>query len=243
MKNKTVQRLFVAATHIYMKILLIEDEVKLAGFVKTALEQAGYVTDHETDGATGLQAAMVNNYDLVLLDLMLPTQNGFDILKNLRAFDNQVPVVVLSALNSTDQVIKALDAGANDYLKKPFEMQELLARVRVLQRQKTMKNHAKVKVNDIEMDVYTRQVKRGEKQINLSNREFLLLEYLMLNPDTVLTKTQILDKVWNMSFDPGSNVIEVHLYQLRRKINEGFEHHHIQTVINRGYTLKTVNAA
>jgi two-component system OmpR family response regulator len=226
-----------------MKILLIEDEVKLAGFVQTALQQAGYVTDHETDGAAGLQAAMVNSYDLILLDLMLPSQNGFDILNNLRAFDNQVPVIVLSALNSTEQVIKALDAGANDYLKKPFEMQELLARVRVLQRQKTVKNQAKLKVNDLELDVHTRQVKRGDKQINLSNREFLLLEYLMLNPDTVLTKTQILDKVWNMSFDPGSNVIEVHLYQLRRKINDGFEHQHIQTVINRGYTLKTVNAA
>lgn len=226
-----------------MKILLIEDEVKLAGFVQTALQQAGYVTDRETDGAAGLQAAMVNSYDLILLDLMLPSQNGFDILNNLRSFDNHVPVIVLSALNSTEQVIKALDAGANDYLKKPFEMQELLARVRVLQRQKKVKNQAKVKVNDLEIDVYTRQVKRGDKQINLSNREFLLLEYLMLNPDTVLTKTQILDKVWNMSFDPGSNVIEVHLYQLRRKINEGFEHQHIQTVINRGYTLKTVNAA
>jgi two-component system copper resistance phosphate regulon response regulator CusR len=225
-----------------MKILLIEDEEKLAGFVQTALEQAGYVTDRETDGAVGLQTAMVNSYDLILLDLMLPSQNGFDILKNLRAFDNHVPVIVLSALNSTEQVIKALDAGANDYLKKPFEMQELLARVRVLQRQKTVKNQAKIKVNDLEIDIYTRQVKRGDKQINLSTREFLLLEYLMLNPDIVLTKTQILDKVWNLSFDPGSNVIEVHLYQLRRKINEGFEHQHIQTVINRGYTLKTVNA-
>ncbi|AMP99270.1 transcriptional regulator [Pedobacter cryoconitis] len=223
-----------------MKILLIEDEVKLAGFIKMALEQAGYVTDHETDGTTGLQSAMINNYDLILLDLMLPSQNGFDILKNLRSFDNHVPVIMLSALGSTDQIIKGLDAGANDYLKKPFEMQELLARVRVLQRQQTPKSNAKVKVNDLEIDLHTRQVKRHEKQINLSNREFLLLEYLMLNPDKVITKAQMLDKVWNMNFDPGSNIIEVHLYQLRKKINEGFEHQHIQTVINRGYTLKTI---
>jgi len=222
-----------------MKILLIEDEVKLAGFIKMALEQEGYVTDHETDGTTGLQSAMVNNYDLILLDLMLPSQNGFDILKNLRAFDNHVPVIMISALGNTDQVIRGLDAGANDYLKKPFEMQELLARVRVLQRQQTPKHTAKVKVNDLEIDLHTRHVKRDEKQISLSNREFLLLEYLMLNPDKVITKAQILNKVWNMTFDPGSNVIEVHLYQLRKKINEGFEHQHIQTVINRGYTLKT----
>ncbi|AMR31084.1 DNA-binding response regulator [Mucilaginibacter sp. PAMC 26640] len=224
-----------------MKILLIEDELKLAGFIKMALEQAGYVTDHEADGTAGLQSAMVNSYDLILLDLMLPSQNGFDVLKNLRAFDNHVPVIIISALGSTDQIIKGLDAGANDYLKKPFEMQELLARVRVLQRQQTPKSNATIKVNDLEINLHTRQVKRQDKDINLSNREFLLLEHLMLNADKVITKAQLLDKVWNMSFDPGSNVIEVHLYQLRKKINEGFTHQHIQTVINRGYVLKSLS--
>ncbi|WP_029283632.1 response regulator transcription factor [Pedobacter sp. R20-19] len=222
-----------------MKILLIEDEIKLAGYIKMALEQAGYVVDHEADGTIGLQTAMVNHYDLILLDLMLPSQNGFDILSNLRSFDNYVPVIIISALGTTEQVIKGLDAGANDYLKKPFEMDELLARVRVLQRQHTPKSLSKLKVEDLEIDLLSRVVKRGEKTIALSNREFLLLEMLMINPDKIITKTQILDKVWNMSFDPGSNVIEVHLYQVRKKINEGFEHQHIQTVINRGYILKT----
>lgn len=222
-----------------MKILLIEDELKLAGYIKMALEQAGYVVDHEADGTIGLQTAMVNQYDLILLDLMLPSQNGFDILSNLRSFDNYVPVIIISALGTTEQVIKGLDAGANDYLKKPFEMDELLARVRVLQRQHTSKSLSKLKVEDMEIDLLSRVVKRGEKTIALSNREFLLLEMLMINSDKIITKTQILDKVWNMSFDPGSNVIEVHLYQVRKKINEGFEHQHIQTVINRGYILKT----
>lgn len=223
-----------------MKILLIEDEVKLAGYIKMALEEAGYVTDHETDGAAGLQLAMVNAYDLVLLDLMLPSQNGFDILANLRSFNNLVPVIIISAIANTEQVIKGLDAGANDYLKKPFEMEELLARVRVLQRQQLPQNQSKVKVNDVEIDLLSRAVKRGEKNITLSNREFLLLECLMLNADKIVTKTQLLDKVWNMSFDPGSNVVEVHLYQLRKKINNGFSHQHIQTVINRGYIFKTL---
>lgn len=222
-----------------MKILLIEDELKLAGYIKMALEQADYVVDHEADGTIGLQTAMVNQYDLILLDLMLPSQNGFDILSNLRSFDNYVPVIIISALGTTEQVIKGLDAGANDYLKKPFEMDELLARVRVLQRQHTPKSLSKLKVEDMEIDLLSRVVKRGEKTIALSNREFLLLEMLMINSDKIITKTQILDKVWNMSFDPGSNVIEVHLYQVRKKINEGFEHQHIQTVINRGYILKT----
>ncbi len=221
-----------------MKILLIEDEVKLAGFIKKSLEQAGYVIDHEADGILGLQTAMVNNYDLILLDLMLPSQNGFDILKNLRDFDNHVPVIIISAIGSTEQIIKGLDSGANDYLKKPFEMQELLARVRVLQRQSTPKINSKIKIGDLEIDIHSREVTRGEKTISLSNREFLLLEYLMLNTGKVLTKSQILDKVWNMNFDPGSNVIEVHLYQLRKKINEGFTYQHIQTVIGRGYTFK-----
>ncbi|MFD2286925.1 response regulator [Pedobacter petrophilus] len=224
-----------------MKILLIEDEIKLAGYIKLALDQAGYIIDHESDGVLGLQTAMVNQYDLILLDLMLPSQNGLDILTNLRAFDNHVPVMIISALGSTAQVIKSLDAGANDYLKKPFEIEELLARVRVLQRQHTPKNLSKVKVADLEIDLLSRTVKRGDKSISLSNREFLLLEMLMLNPDQVITKVQILDKVWNMSFDPGSNVIEVHLYQVRKKINDGFTHQHIQTVINRGYILKTIN--
>jgi len=224
-----------------MKILLIEDEIKLAGYIRMALEQAGYVTDHESDGALGLQTAMVNTYDLILLDLMLPAQNGFDILTNLRNFGNQVPVIIISAIGSTEQVIKGLDAGANDYLKKPFEMEELLARVRVLLRQQTPKGLSKLKVEDLEIDMHSRTVKRGNKSINLSNREFLLLELLMTHPDKILTKAQILDKVWNMSFDPGSNVIEVHLYQVRKKINDGFEHQHIQTIINRGYILKTSN--
>ncbi len=224
-----------------MKILLIEDEAKLAGYIKMALEQAGYVVDHQNDGANGLQTAMVNQYDLILLDLMLPSQNGIDILRNLRSFDNHVPVMIISALGSTEQLIKGLDAGANDYLKKPFEMDELLARVRVFQRQQHPRNISKIKVADLEIDLLSREVKRKEKTIYLSNREFLLLEMLMLNPDQVVTKAQILDKVWNMSFDPGSNVIEVHLYQVRKKINEGFSHQHIQTLINRGYILKSID--
>lgn len=221
-----------------MKILLIEDELKLAGFIKKSLEQAGYVVDFESDGTKGLQTAMVNSYDLILLDLMLPSQNGFEVLKNMRAFDNNVPVIIMSALSSTEQIIKGLDLGANDYLRKPVEMQELLARVRVLQRQQKTGSNAIIKVSDLEIDIYSRQVKRADKSILLSNREFMLLEYLALNPNRVITKNQLLEKVWNMNFDPGSNVIEVHLYQLRKKLNEGFEHQHIQTVIGRGYVLK-----
>ncbi|QXV63757.1 response regulator transcription factor [Mucilaginibacter sp. 21P] len=222
-----------------MKILLIEDELKLAEFIKKALTEAGFVVDHQADGTSGLACAMINAYDLVILDLMLPSQNGFEVLKNLRNFNNQVPVTIISALSNTEHVVTGLDLGANDYLKKPFEMSELLARVRVWQRQKLAAGNSRLTLLDLEIDVHKRTVKRAGKNIELSNREFLLLELLATQADQVLSKSYLLEKIWNMTFDPGSNVIEVHLYQLRKKLNEGFAHQHIQTVVNRGYTLKS----
>lgn len=221
-----------------MKILLIEDEIKLAGFVADALNQTGHVCDHIADGTKGLEAAMVNDYDLVLLDLMLPSMNGFEILKNLKDFKKDVPVIVLSALNDTENVIKGLDLGAIDYLKKPFDLEELLARVRSVLRRSLQHGSLKLKVDDLCIDLLSREVSRNGKPILLSNREFSLLEYLMTNSNKVLTKSQILEKVWDINFDPGSNIVEVHLYQLRKKMDRGFDHELIQTVIGRGYILK-----
>ncbi len=221
-----------------MKILLIEDEPKLGKYICAGLTQNGHVCDHITDGAAGLQTLMVNDYDLLLLDLMLPGMNGFDVLKNLQSFGKEVPVIILSALGDTENVIKGLDLGAIDYLRKPFELDELLARVRTVQRRNTSQQTAKLRYEDLEMDLYSREVTRANKGVNLSNREFALLEFLMNNAERVVTKTQILEKVWDMNFDPGSNVIEVHLYQLRKKIDKDSEHPLIHTVIGRGYTLK-----
>lgn len=221
-----------------MKILVVEDELKLGGFICAGLVQAGHVSDHLTDGAKGLEAAMVNTYDLILLDLMLPSMNGFDFLDNLRRFGQETPVIILSALADTETVIKGLDLGAIDYLRKPFELDELLARVRTAQRRTTGQTASKLTFEDLEMDLLSREVSRDGRKILLSNREFSLLELLVSNANRVVTKARILEKVWDMNFDPGSNVIEVHLYQLRRKIDKDFDMPLIHTVIGSGYMIK-----
>lgn len=221
-----------------MKILLVEDEVKLASLIANGLKQARHNCHHMDDGTKGMEAAMVNDYDLILLDLMLPSLNGFEILKNLRGFNNQTPVIILSALNDTENVIKGLDLGATDYLKKPFDLEELLARVRSVQRRSLAQGSLKLQVADLKVDLLSREVSRNNANIILSNREFALLEYLLSNPNKILTKSQILEKVWDINFDPGSNVIEVHLYQLRKKMDRGYEQELIHTAIGRGYILK-----
>jgi DNA-binding response OmpR family regulator len=221
-----------------MKILLIEDEIKLAGFVASALRQAGHLCEHFSDGSQGLEAAMIGEYDLVILDLMLPTLDGFEVLRNMRNFKNKTPVIILSALSDTDQIIKGLDLGAIDYIKKPFDLNELLARIRTVQRRQLDQFSPILRIADLEINVLSREASREGQPIVLSNREFGILELLMTHVNQVVTKTQILDKVWNVDFDPGSNVVEVHLYQLRKKVDKGFETPLIQTVVGRGYTIK-----
>lgn len=221
-----------------MKILLVEDEKKLGGFISCGLQQAGHICDHVADGSEALEAAMLNGYDLILLDIMLPSMNGFEVLGNLRNFNNNTPVIILSALNDTENVIRGLDQGAIDYLKKPFELDELLARVRTVQRRSLPQESLKVSVDDLSIDLLSREVVRNQKKITLSNREFALLEFLVKNINKVVTKNQILEKVWEINFDPGSNILEVHLYQLRKKMDKGFDKQLIHTLIGRGYVLK-----
>jgi len=221
-----------------MKILLIEDEVKLARFILSGLSEAGHTCDHFTDGSKGLEAAMVLDYDLIILDLMLPGMNGYEVLTNLRSFKNQTPVLILSALSDTEHVIRGLDLGAIDYMKKPFDFDELLARVRAAQRRSLNQAGHVMEVDDLRMDLLSREVVRGGKKVNLSNREFALLEFLLGHANQVVTKSQILDKIWDINFDPGSNVVEVHLYQLRKKIDWNKDAPLIHTVIGRGYVLK-----
>src|ERR1700744_2593325 len=221
-----------------MNILVIEDEVKLAGFVCAALQQAGHHYEYFSSGSQGLEAAMVGEYDLVILDLMLPSLDGFEILRNMRKFRNKTPVIILSALSDTDHIIKGLDLGAIDYIKNPFDLNELLARVRTVQRRQLDQFSPLLRIADLEINVLSREAQRAGQPTILSNREFGILELLMTHAGQVVTKTQILDKVWNVDFDPGSNVVEVHVYQLRKKIDKGFEEPLIQTAVGRGYTIK-----
>ena len=221
-----------------MKILLIEDEVKLGQFLCEGLAGVGHICDHYTDGAKGLEAALSSDPDLIILDLMLPNMNGFEILTKLRQERNTTPVLVLSALNDADKVIQALDLGAIDYMRKPFDFDEMLARIRTIQRRGLQHSADLINVGDLQVNLRSREVQRSGQRISLSNREFALLEFLVSHPNQVVTKTQILDKIWDINFDPGSNIVEVHMHQLRKKIDSDPDSALIHTVIGQGYVLR-----
>lgn len=221
-----------------MKVLLIEDEPKLNSFIKKGLQQNGYVVDAVTNGSEGLEMASTSEFDLVLLDVMLPGQNGYEVLKNMRDFNVNIPVIMISALGDTENVIKGLDMGATDYLRKPFSFDELLARIRVATRSlDDSKTYTKLTLKDLTVDLMARKVWRHDQEILLTNREFHLLRLLMVNANRVVSKTEIAERVWEINFDMGSNVIEVHISQLRRKLEEGFDSKIISTKIGMGYSI------
>lgn len=221
-----------------MKILIVEDEKKLAGFIDKGLKQAGHLTTVCHSGSMALQKATEDNFDLVLLDLMLPEMNGFDVLKNLRAFNIQFPVIIISALSDTNKIVEGLDLGAVDYIKKPFEWDELLARIRIVQRASAKQHSSKIIVEDLEIDTSSRKVNRDSKEIQLTSKEYMLLEYLARNANRVLSKNQLLENAWEMNFDPESNIVEVYMHQLRKKIDKDFEKPLITTMVGAGYMLK-----
>ncbi|OZI06874.1 DNA-binding response regulator [Siphonobacter sp. BAB-5385] len=221
-----------------MKILLIDDEEKLVLHLQKGLRQAGYSVDIALSASVGLEQAAVGDYDLILLDLMLPGTTGFDILRTLRAFGIDAPVMILSALNQSRHVVEGLDLGAVDYLRKPFELEELLARIRTVQRNQAGSRLAVWQIGDLRMDLASRQVSRGEQPIALTPREYQLLEQLMRNAGRILSKAQLTEKVWESDFDRGSNVVEVHIHQLRKKIDRGFAVPLLETVVGVGYRLK-----
>ncbi len=217
-----------------MKILLIEDEPRLNSFLKEGMEQQGYSVDAAENGSTGLEYVSTNAYDLVVLDIMLPGQNGFEVLHNMRQFGVRTPVIIISALNSSDHVIQGLDAGAVDYLKKPFDFGEFLARIRAVTRKGAPRTITRYKVDQLELDLVSRKVWLDGKEVTLTNRELGLLELLMMHCNRVVSKTEIAEKVWDVNFDMGSNVIEVHISQLRRKLRDDIIH----TRVGMGYVIE-----
>lgn len=221
-----------------MKILIVEDEKKLAGFIDNGLSQAGYLTTVCYNGALALEQAAQESFDLILLDLMLPGTTGFDVLKNIRSYEITTPVIIISAISDTRKVVEGLDLGAVDYIKKPFEWDELLARIRNVQRFNPGKQKTQLMIDDLCIDVAARKVIRAEKEITLTSKEFVLLEYLARNAGRVLSKNQLLENAWEMNFDPESNIIEVYMHQLRKKIDKGFATALIHTVVGSGYVLK-----
>ncbi|HLE89843.1 MAG TPA: response regulator transcription factor [Anaerolineales bacterium] len=220
-----------------MRILIVEDEAGVAGFVEQGLTEAGYAVDVARDGSEGLEYALAFEYDVMVLDIMLPKMNGLDLLHEIRDQRVKVPVLLLTARDGVDDRVKGLDVGADDYLVKPFAFPELLARIRALLRRPPLQSGNLLSMNDLEMDVTRREVRRAGKKIELSPREFSLLELLLRHPNQVLTRTQIVEHVWNFDFYGDTNVVDVYIGYLRRKIDSGFVPPLIQTVRGVGYRL------
>jgi two-component system OmpR family response regulator len=223
-----------------MRVLVIEDDKKIASFVVNGLKQNGFAVDHAADGENGLALAQVVTYDAAVLDIMLPKLDGLSLLRQLRQHKILTPVLILSAKASVDDRVKGLQAGGDDYLTKPFAFSELLARVQALVRRATQTAEPiKLSAGDLSMDLLTREITRGGQKINLQSREFALLELLLRHAGHAITKTLILEHLWDYSFDPQTNVVDVLVHRLRAKMDKDFPVKLIQTIRGVGYVLKT----
>jgi len=221
-----------------MRILVIEDEVKIAQFIKRGLKEEGYAVDVANDGEEGHFMLSSNDYDAIILDLMLPKIDGLTLCSTLRKEGNQTPIIMLTAKDTVKDKVKGLDSGADDYLPKPFAFEELLARVRVLLRKKDSRVQTQLKVDDLTLDLLTHKVTREGREIELTVKEYALLEYLMRNAGNIVTRTMISEHVWDINFDTFTNVIDVYINYLRNKIDSGFADKMIHTVRGKGYLLK-----
>jgi two-component system, OmpR family, response regulator len=222
-----------------MRILILEDDKKIADFVSNGLKQAGYAVDVIDDGEMGLQFGLNNAYDAAVIDIMLPGCNGLSIIEQWRKAQITTSVIILSAKGSVDDRVRGLQAGGDDYLTKPFAFSELLARVQALIRRSTHVSEPTVlNCSDLSLNLLTREVMRAGKKIELHSREFSLLEYMLRHPGRVLSKTMILEHVWNYAFDPKTNVVDVLVCRLRNKIDREFEPKLIHTLRGFGYALK-----
>jgi len=221
-----------------MRILVIEDEKKIAEFIRRGLKEEGYAVDVAFDGEEGHFLAKTQDYDLLVLDLMIPKVDGIGLCKRLRQEKLQIPILMLTAKDTVKDKVAGLDAGANDYLTKPFSFEEFLARVRALLRQKGGAVATKLEAGDLVMDLLSHKVWREDKEIVLTTKEFMLLEYLMRHAGVLVTRTMISEHVWDINFDTLTNVIDVYINYLRNKVDRGFKKKVIQTVRGRGYILK-----
>lgn len=222
-----------------MKLLVIEDDRQAAAYISKGLSESGYVVDHAPDGRTGLFMASSGSYDALIVDRMLPAMDGLAVVAALRSADIRTPVLILSALGAVDDRVRGLRAGGDDYLAKPFAFAELLARIEALLRRGSGgAATTKLKVGDLEMDLLARSVRRGMQDIELLPREFRLLEFLMRHAGQVVTRTMLLENVWDYHFDPQTNVIDVHVSRLRQKIDKGFDRPLLHTVRGAGYSLR-----
>jgi DNA-binding response OmpR family regulator len=220
-----------------MRLLVIEDDPTIAGFVRQGLEELGYAVDVVGDGKAGEVQGASGEYDVLILDIMLPGQSGIEVCRRLRQRGVSTPILMLTALSSTGNKVEGLQAGADDYLVKPFDFEELAARIQALLRRGQAGEGSVLRFEDLEMDLLKRRVSRAGRKIHLTAKEFALLEYFLRRPNRVLTRTNIGQQVWDMNFEYSGNVIEVYVSTLRRKIDKGFGKPLIHTVIGAGYML------
>ena len=224
-----------------MKILLVEDEARLATAVRRVLDEEGYATDWAADGADGLSRAENNEYDVLVLDVMLPFYDGYEIARRLRSDGSTVPILMLTARDGIQDRVRGLDSGADDYLVKPFALAELLARVRALSRRARMGSASEaplLEVGDLVLDLRSREARRGTRRIELTAREFALLETLMRHPAQVLTRSQLLDSVWSYDAVTESNIVDIYIHYLRNKVDKGFDKKLLRTVRGMGYAIR-----
>ena len=221
-------------------LLVVEDDARMAELICRGLEESGYAVTLRTNGTEGLSIAFRQRFDLIITDIILPGLNGLELCKKLKQADETYPIIMLTALGTTDDKVDGFDAGADDYMVKPFEMRELTARINaLLKRSKTAHSaNQTLRFADLELDLQTKIVKRGDTELNLTPKEFNLLAYMMANHDRVLSKAEIAEKVWDMDFDSGTNFIEVYISYLRRKVDKGFNSKLIHTKSGMGFILK-----
>jgi two-component system copper resistance phosphate regulon response regulator CusR len=221
-----------------MRILIVEDEKKTAAFLQKGLSESGFVADVAANGETGLDFALSTHYDLLILDVMLPERDGWSVLKHLRSSGAQMPVLFLTARDSVPDRVKGLELGADDYLVKPFAFSELLARVRTLLRRSPARSEEKLRVADLEIDVRRHKASRGGHELQLTSKEFLLLAHLARSVGEVVPRTNIVENVWDINFDTGTNVVDVMIRRLRVKVDDPFEKKLLHTVRGMGYVLE-----
>ncbi len=223
-----------------IKVLIIEDEPKVASFIKIGLEENGYSADIAYDGLTGANKAIENQYSAIILDLNLPVMNGYEVCKKVRQHNADIPVLMLTALGTTEDKLLGFESGADDYLVKPFEFRELLARIKALlkRNQQTASSANIFRIADLELNTDSKTVKRSNTKIDLTAKEFSLLEFLMRNKGRVISRSEIAEKIWDITFDTGTNVIDVYINFLRKKIDKDYPIKLIHTHIGMGYVLK-----
>ncbi len=221
-----------------MKILVVEDEKKVASFIKRGLEEDNYEVTLTYDGAEGFKQAMESDFSLIILDVMLPKKDGLTVIKELRAAGKRTPVLMLTARDTTDDIVSGLDAGSDDYLTKPFAFAELLARVRALVRRGEQDRGAEIHFADLRLDPVSHKVWRGATEIDLTAKEYGLLEYMIRNPNTVLSRQMIAEHVWDYAFDSFTNIIDVYVNYLRKKVDKDYSTKLIHTVRGQGYILR-----